>query len=582
MANVVIDLSLTIDEKGFVIQGDQARDNAGWSVSAAGDGIDDLIICAFNGDDGGADAGESYVIFGKPGATRNTIDLSSLGSDGFIIQGDQPGDLAGHSVSGAGDVNSDGIGDLIVGARRGDDGGNNAGGAYVIFGRAGATRSNIDLSALGNNGFVIWGDTADDQAGFSVSAAGDVNSDGIDDLLIGARLGDDGGLNAGEAYVIFGAIGLGSNNQPPIIDAEQRSYTTLADTQIEIAVTAVDPNGPNGDPLCFSADAPVHALSDGGNGTFTYVPDQGFSGLDNFTITVLDGNGGSAEQAVEVSITALPDSDEWRLFSSDGYVGELGGSGTVIGTSGYQNIGIVDRLGTITFDPSFNRGGDIIRLAGYAADWRIMRSGLSAILLDGDTFVTVPVGTSGLLLAFDDGGRLPRFDSAAQTFRIGEQDFTATLVPITPPAQDIDYPIEETADSVARLFLAEAATIAAGADAGETLDIFGTSATERVQVLSGDVRLDPSYNRGGDVLAFHQPANDFTAVRSGSSIQLDSVSADILIPLGTYGITLAFANGDDRALVFDALTNSAIIGDQQISFAVAPLSEVAQTQWAAV
>ena len=55
------------------------------------------------------------------------------------------------------------------------------------------------------DGFIIQGDAAGDHAGWSVSAAGDVNGDGFDDLIVGAPYGDDGGTDAGEAYVIFGA-----------------------------------------------------------------------------------------------------------------------------------------------------------------------------------------------------------------------------------------------------------------------------------------------------------------------------------------------------------------------------------------
>jgi len=132
------------------------------------------------------------------------LDLSTLTAiDGFIIQGGASDDYAGFSVSSAGDVNGDGIDDLIVGARYGDDGGTNAGEAYVIYGQAGATRGTLDLSTLtAAQGFVIQGDAAGDQAGRSVSGAGDVNGDGIDDLIVGAPLGDDGGFDAGEAYVI--------------------------------------------------------------------------------------------------------------------------------------------------------------------------------------------------------------------------------------------------------------------------------------------------------------------------------------------------------------------------------------------
>lgn len=73
----------------------------------------------------------------------------------------------------------------------------NAGSSYVIFG-AGSFDASFDLSDLnGTNGFVINGIDADNGLGNLVSAAGDVNSDGFDDLIIGAR-------GAGSSYVIFG------------------------------------------------------------------------------------------------------------------------------------------------------------------------------------------------------------------------------------------------------------------------------------------------------------------------------------------------------------------------------------------
>ena len=206
----VIDLSLLAPVQGFIIQGDAAFDDAGRSVSSAGDvngdGIDDLIVGANGGDDGGISAGEAYVIYGVAGTARGTVDLTGLtATQGFIIQGDRAGDRAGISVSSAGDVNGDGIDDLIVGAYRGDNGGAYAGEAYVIFGVAGSTRGTLDLTALTpTQGFIIQGDAAYDLAGYSVSAAGDVNGDGIDDLIVGAPEGDDGGTDAGEAYVIYG------------------------------------------------------------------------------------------------------------------------------------------------------------------------------------------------------------------------------------------------------------------------------------------------------------------------------------------------------------------------------------------
>jgi Ca2+-binding RTX toxin-like protein len=210
-----LDLTALTAAQGFIIQGDAPFDEAGWSVSSAGDvngdGIEDVIVGAPLGSDGGDNAGEAYVIYGVTGTTRGTVDLTGLAArpaEGFIIQGDAPFDTAGFSVSSAGDVNGDGLDDLIVGAPSGRDGGNGAGEAYVIYGVAGTSRGTLDLTALtAAQGFIIQGDAPFDEAGRSVSSAGDVNGDGLDDLIVGAPGGDDGDNGAGEAYVIYGVAG---------------------------------------------------------------------------------------------------------------------------------------------------------------------------------------------------------------------------------------------------------------------------------------------------------------------------------------------------------------------------------------
>ena len=194
---------------GFRLDGVSSSDNSGESVSSAGDvngdGFDDLIVGAPDGDDNSSDAGESYVVFGKSSGFSSAIDLSSLnGTTGFRLNGVSSSDDSGESVSSAGDVNGDGFDDLIVGAPDGDDNGSNAGESYVVFGKSSGFSSAIDLSSLnGTNGFRLNG-VSNDDSGTSVSSAGDVNGDGFDDLIIGARGGDDNDSNAGESYVVFG------------------------------------------------------------------------------------------------------------------------------------------------------------------------------------------------------------------------------------------------------------------------------------------------------------------------------------------------------------------------------------------
>ncbi|MCA9865572.1 MAG: FG-GAP repeat protein [Anaerolineales bacterium] len=136
------------------------------------------------------------------------IGLGSLnGPNGFRITGRSDGDQAGRSLRNAGDINGDGLDDFIIGAPSASPNGTqSAGEAYVILGRA-ANPSSLSLNDLdGSNGFRVSGLAFNDEVGYAVSGAGDVNKDGYDDLIIGAPgvEADDDIEDAGAAYVIFG------------------------------------------------------------------------------------------------------------------------------------------------------------------------------------------------------------------------------------------------------------------------------------------------------------------------------------------------------------------------------------------
>ena len=160
--------------------GDSADDFLGFSVSGAGDvngdGLADLIVGAFGDDNNGTSSGSARVLSGSDGSVLYNFD------------GDSTGDLFGRSVSGAGDVNGDGLADLIVGAFFDDNNGTSSGSARVLSGKDGSVLYNFD------------GDSANDGFGVSVSGAGDVNGDGVDDFIIGAS---SGGANGGGYARVF-------------------------------------------------------------------------------------------------------------------------------------------------------------------------------------------------------------------------------------------------------------------------------------------------------------------------------------------------------------------------------------------
>ena len=166
------------------------------------------------------------------------IDLDDVaaGTGGFKIQGEAAGDRAGNSVSSAGDVNGDGFDDLIVGAYRNDSGGSSAGAAYVVFGKADELRHACrprrpsPPAPAASRSRARMRSTC---AGYSVSSAGDVNGDGIDDLIVGAYLNASGGNFAGAAYVVFGkdvAAGVRHAGRPRRIAAGSGGFKIQGET----------------------------------------------------------------------------------------------------------------------------------------------------------------------------------------------------------------------------------------------------------------------------------------------------------------------------------------------------------------
>ena len=196
-----------LDAGGFHIDGGYAGDRAGFAVSGAGDvngdGLADLLVSAHEADPNGNDyAGQAFVVFGKADSDR--VDLADLGDGGFPINGVEPSDVLGFSLSGAGDVNGDGLSDVIIGAYGADPNANDmAGVSYVVFGKV--DPDPVDFQDLGGGGFRIVGAEPEDRSGRTVAGAGDVNGDGLADVVVRVERDVDGSFFAGgDCYVVFG------------------------------------------------------------------------------------------------------------------------------------------------------------------------------------------------------------------------------------------------------------------------------------------------------------------------------------------------------------------------------------------
>ena len=221
------------EANGFKLTGTVANDQTGSAVGAAGDlngaidnrgdtgntvsgggdvngdGFDDIVIGAPYAGPNFTYPGASYVVFGKRTSVSGNFPadfpLATLtGANGFKITGESTHDYAGRAVL-AGDVNGDGLADVLVGAIGLEAQNEFRGGAYVIYGNA-APVANVALGSLdGVNGVKISGARVGDQAGRSVAGAGDFNGDGKADLLIGADSTTVAGTFTGSAFLVSGA-----------------------------------------------------------------------------------------------------------------------------------------------------------------------------------------------------------------------------------------------------------------------------------------------------------------------------------------------------------------------------------------
>jgi hypothetical protein len=252
----------------------------------------DVIVGAMTDNSG---LGRMYVVFGSKNGQAVELSAVASGLGGFVIHGESDGVGTGFSVSTAGDVNGDGLADLIVGAPFiSTPTGSLAGRSYVVYGQT--SGAGIELSSVVNGigGFAINGHCQSDYAGTSVSSAGDVNGDGLADLFVSASETSptSSTSKAGTSYVIFGNT-TGAFN-PSAVDW---LGTTGNDTQSDGGVAKTLVAGAGDDVLTATAASVLY----GGTGKDTFNIAQAMitalqapmgSGGNTTQLARIDGGGG--------------------------------------------------------------------------------------------------------------------------------------------------------------------------------------------------------------------------------------------------------------------------------------------------
>jgi len=331
------DISLSQVDDTFV--GEVEDDKLGWDAVGAGDvngdGLDDLWMSAPYNDEAASDAGQVYLMLGDAALYGGFVDVGNADAS---YQGEASNDRVGR-IAGGGDLDGDGFDDLLVGSATNDEANSNAGQVYVIFGRETGWYPDQTLADADAS---FHGVEVNDEAGYSVAVAGDVNGDGFDDILIGAKYADVLATSAGAAYLVLGSDS-GWAQDLSVLDADASFAGMVADDRAGHRVAgAGDVDGDGFDDMLVSAP----------------TSDEG--GVDAGQIYVIMGRDGAWSMDVPLDLAAA---GSMIGQGDDDYLGTVAGLGDVDGDGRSDML-----FGSLYSDVGGLRAGEAYLIRGFTCE----------------------------------------------------------------------------------------------------------------------------------------------------------------------------------------------------------------------
>tara|TARA_R110002072_G_scaffold299632_1_gene475526 strand:+ start:119574 stop:122441 length:2868 start_codon:yes stop_codon:yes gene_type:complete len=525
-----------------------------------GDGFDDIVFGGPRTNVGASyGVGAAYVVFGKENGFAN-LNISDLnGTNGFRFTDTQAvGDASnqayiGSSVSIGGDINGDGLDDLIVGAPKFDYGAYN-GRVFVVFGRT-SFSATVEVNSLnGTTGFTATGVLNEKAAtGAAVSSGGDVNGDGIDDFVVGAPGSDDYAHVAGRVYVVFGKTNIGSSGSLNLTQiAGSSGFILNGAANYDVAGTSVDITGDiNGD-----------GFDDVVIGAPTISSESTAPGANNGQAYVVFGRSNVSTTAPS-NLSSLNGITGFRLSGSASYhAGQRVTSGVDLNGDGFDEIFIGEPYSTrgrvtVFFGTDFGLnngvGGDgelgngLQKIGDSTAETLTADAGSTAadILVGGggnDTLISdggsdVLIGGSGddvltANLANFSNPNVPRFDGGTGVDTLtGDASFSGASINLTeiPGNRINDIEVIDLEDSATQTLTLNLATVLAITGAGPTTASSSPFATNDAHTLvilrdaDDTINIGTGWTQGANQTIDGETFEVFT--QAGATVKIQSAIA---------------------------------------------------------